>query len=270
MHRLTVDLEARSGSHFIPLSKSGPSPSHRLMRAVLDRSALERLRDAALARHEHGRLDAVGRDPGASSLTGPDWTWVRSSQSITLGPLLDDALQLVMASAFGDLVRQRFEQPLCIASQAWIRRQHPPAHRPPCATPHSWHQDGALGFDFLSPPAQPRLLPLLACWIPLDPCGRNAASLEIVDANLNELLLLNRLTDEKDEAFSAGPCRAIKAQPTDIVVMEPGTLHRTWVHGGMSKIRTSIGIRFVEGPQPPVQLRRELCVPVHIGAAALT
>ena len=242
--------------------KTAAPPSHQVLRAALDRRLLERLRVAALTRHEQGRLDAARRDPCASLLTGPDWTWVHSSQSITLGPLLEDALQMVMLSVFGDLVRQRFKQPLCIASQAWIRRQHPPAHRPPRVAPHAWHQDGALGFDFLSSTAKPQLLPLLTCWIPLDPCGGDAASLELVNASQDELLTPARLADEGDEAFGAGPRCIIEAQPTDLIVMESGTLHRTWVQNGMGKARTSIGMRFVEGPSPPDQLRSESCVPV--------
>ncbi|MCB9527989.1 MAG: hypothetical protein H6701_06250 [Myxococcales bacterium] len=72
--------------------------------------------------------------------------------------------------------------PRLLADQAWLRRQLPPARAPRHHAPHRWHQDGALGFDFLGgdPESPDALLPMITAWVPLVPCGRDAPGLRYV------------------------------------------------------------------------------------------
>ena len=158
--------------------------------------------------------------------------------------------------------------------QCWIRRQHapasarpthhpltrhPPTPHPPTPRAHSWHQDGALRFDFLAgdgdtPPAD-ALLRMVTCWIALTPCGADAPGLELVAAPIDRMLTPAEL---RDDAVDARWPDAPRLRPLmgagDAAVFTGNVLHRTHVDGAMSRSRTSIELRCFSADHVPARL----------------
>ncbi|MBU3005755.1 phytanoyl-CoA dioxygenase family protein [Paraglaciecola arctica] len=147
----------------------------------------------------------------------------------------------------------------CDYDQAWIRRQYAPHLYPPEHAPHGWHQDGALGFDFLASKdieqeASP-LLPTVTCWIALTRCGVDAPGLEFVTETIDELLVPNELSHKSIlNRYSSGSLWQPQMQAGDAVIFKGGTLHRTHVVEQMRANRTSVELRFVATHKIPTRL----------------
>jgi hypothetical protein len=166
----------------------------------------------------------------------------------------------LLASEVGSICHAQLgDELVCAIDHCWVRRQYAPGHYPPGHAAHAWHQDGALGFDFLGAGAQiPRsaLLSMLTCWIALTRCGVEAPGLELVDCELDALLPLAALTDESVRArhAKAGFLRPAMAAG-DALVFGGGVLHHTHVHAAMHLDRTSVELRFFAAGDIPERLR---------------
>jgi hypothetical protein len=137
----------------------------------------------------------------------------------------------------------------CDVDQCWVRRQYSPGNYPPLHAPHSWHQDGALHFDFQAcagrKPPPDAMLDMITCWIPLTPCGIDAPGLELIATGTEGLLIPAQLTDRCiRERFALEDFRRPAMQPGDILLFRGGVLHRTHVTPEMTRDRTSIELRF--------------------------
>lgn len=175
---------------------------------------------------------------------------------------------LLRRSALGEDVTRRLGGAVwCNLDQCWVRRQHPAQLRPNGQHPHSWHQDGALGHDFLHADAgKAGLLQMLTAWIALTPCGSDAPALEWAAWPTPTLLPLHELTPQ-------AVCRALAAHGEhrivsrtlaagDALLFDGSLLHRTQctqAHPAMSRTRTSIELRFFS--EVPARLRLERFLP---------
>ena len=149
--------------------------------------------------------------------------------------------------------------------QCWVRRQYAPDRAPSGHAPHSWHQDGALGFDFLgAAPSEGALLAMVTCWIALTACGDDAPGLELVDRDAEALLPLAALGDEAVRARHAeGEFLRPILDPGDALVFGGGVLHHTHVGATMSRDRTSLELRFFPAARIPPRLRGDRFLPLH-------
>ena len=150
---------------------------------------------------------------------------------------------------------------VCDVDRCWVRRQYSPRRYPPGHAPHSWHQDGALGFDFLDASATTTgaaLLSMLTCWIALTPCGIDAPGLELVDREIDTLLPLAALADEAVRArHREREFLRPALQPGDALAFNGGVLHRTHVRPDMERERTSLELRFFAAGRIPDRLRHD-------------
>ena len=199
---------------------------------------------AARARARHDRAAAGDVEPG----------WVPSASSLPLGPDLEPALELaapllpVVRAALGDDL-------VLLEDHCWLRRQYPPQQAPAGHYGHGWHQEGALGFDFLSGDPRSGLIDLVTLWMPLVPCGRHAPGLELVDHPWPRLVPLAQLPEPAWPAALAAAARLRPVfEPVDALRIAPGTLHRTARDDTMTRDRISVGLRFVPAGDVPPRL----------------
>ena len=173
-----------------------------------------------------------------------------------------------LAAALRERCNALLHGPIAIdLDQSWVRHQ-------PATSPgqngyrrHSWHQDGALHFDFSAHagtvlPAD-ELLPMVTCWIVLTPCGADAPGLELVAEPVGELLAPLDLRDEVVDARwpDAQRLRPILAAG-DAVVFTGEVLHRTFVTSAMTQSRTSVELRcFLAGAMPDRVRKDRFVVP---------
>ena len=142
---------------------------------------------------------------------------------------------------------------------SWFRRQYPPDQAPPGHWPHSWHQDGALGFDFLAQgddAAHERgLLEMMTCWIALNPCGQDAPGLEFINDSPRRVLSVDELSDHGlRRHYGPGEfCRPI-LDPGDALLFGGATPHRTHVTPAMNQNRASLELRFFPAARLPSRL----------------
>ena len=133
--------------------------------------------------------------------------------------------------------------------------------------PHAWHQDGALGFDFLDGALDPgAALPLrmLTCWIALTACGDDAPGLELRRHPFETLLGLAELRDGGAGLRPGDEARwAPSMRPGDALLFGGGVLHRTHVEPAMGSDRTSLELRLFDAARIPPQLRDDRFIPVH-------
>ncbi|MFY7974567.1 MAG: phytanoyl-CoA dioxygenase family protein [Rubrivivax sp.] len=133
---------------------------------------------------------------------------------------------------------------------SWLRVQHPVASRPPGEHPHGWHQDGALGHDFLCAavePARPRTMCTL--WLPLVDCGNRAPSLEWLAVEEPVLLPPDQLVDAAlRQRHPVAPRVHAVLAAGDALVFGGGLLHRTHVTPAMTQPRISLELRWVPTP----------------------
>ena len=134
------------------------------------------------------------------------------------------------------------------ADQCWVRRQYTPRCAPARHRPHSWHQDGALGFAFARSSdaaiTDGALLRMVTCWIALVPCGIDAPGLELVTDRIGRMLLPAQLADGAvDQTWPASRRTRPALDTGDALVFGGDVLHRTHVFAAMTQTRTSIELR---------------------------
>jgi ectoine hydroxylase-related dioxygenase (phytanoyl-CoA dioxygenase family) len=147
---------------------------------------------------------------------------------------------------------------VCDLSECWIRRQYAPANYPPQHAPHSWHQDGALRFDFEGEIAQNRnegLLEMVTCWIALAPCGVDAPGLELIAESPGVLVAPANLTEERIRTRFPGESFVRPAlYAGDALLFRGDVLHRTHVNSSMTRDRTSVELRLFPADRIPPRL----------------
>ncbi len=153
------------------------------------------------------------------------------------------------------------------ADQCWVRRQYTPQSAPSRHRPHSWHQDGALGFDFASSgdTAIPddALLQMVTCWIALTPCGTDAPGLELVTDRVDRLLSPTLLADGAvARRWPTSRRTRPPLQVGDALVFTGDVLHRTHVSEVMTQTRTSIELRCFRADSIPDRIARDEFVTV--------
>ena len=206
---------------------------------------------AAIDTHPAWRRDgACGNDfnPYSSSLRA------EAVESLSLEAvaraLLDGEVGRIAHARLGDALMLDIDQ-------CWIRRQYAPSQAPDGHAPHSWHQDGALGFDFLgAPPRAGALLSMATCWIALTPCGVDAPGIEFAGGEQRELLSLPALADAEVQGRHAESDRLRPVlEAGDALVFGGGVLHHTHVADAMIHDRTSLELRFFPSAKLPPRLR---------------
>src|SRR5205085_2056920 len=122
----------------------------------------------------------------------------------------------------------------CDMNEGWVRRQYAPRNYPAFHAPHGWHQDGGLGFDYSAHadgvfPAD-AMLPMVTCWIPLDPCGIRAPGLELLKRRFDGLLAPGELKPERvADRFPPQEFWQPVMEAADAVLFRGDILHRTHV-----------------------------------------
>ena len=157
------------------------------------------------------------------------------------------------------------------ADQCWVRRQYTPESAPPRHRPHSWHQDGALGFEFArngdAAIHDDALLRVVTCWIALAPCGVDAPGLELVTDRVDRMLSPTQLTDSAVEQRWPTSRRTQPAMEAgDALVFGGEVLHRTHVSAAMTQTRTSIELRCFRADAIPDRIARDEFVAVSCGS----
>jgi Phytanoyl-CoA dioxygenase (PhyH) len=237
---------------------------------LVERALEESLVDALRKRADgiYAEIETLTRNQGVEAVTrllSPEHQYLPQASSLSMSAvfaasLMDSFMGALARGAAGRGIEKIFGGAVwCDRDQTWVRRQYAPHRYPPRHGPHGWHQDGALGFDFLTlgsdEPGPDALLPMVTCWIPLTPCGLGAPGLEFVARRLTELVPLDALADGAlrnqwpEEAFWRPTMQA-----GDAVVFPGGTIHRTHVAGSMRQDRTSVELRFVAEGKIPERL----------------
>ena len=230
-------------------------------------AAATRLRGVVTAATARIWLDAIDAHPAwrhRAAMANGDFN--AHSSSLRLGAMVGLDLPTIAASLLdgelGSLCHAQLGNELvCAVDHCWVRRQYAPGRYPRGHAAHAWHQDGALGFDFLGAGAQvPRsaLLSMLTCWIALTPCGADAPGLEFVDREIDALLPLAALADEAVRArHHEGELMRPVLAPGDALVFGGGVLHHTHVLPAMHLDRTSVELRFFPAKDIPERLRHD-------------
>src|SRR6266850_1348933 len=216
---------------------------------------------------QYERIEAARQlGGGVSAVIPPGQRFAPTASSFTIGAIFPDGkfqtlFAAIDAGCAGAWIRSTMSDGIaCDLTQSWVRRQYAPHCYPPLHAPHGWHQDGALGFDFLSYPdgifPSDALLPMVTCWIALGPCGVGAPGLEIVTRRLGTLLAPGELVDERLRArFPPEEFYRPAMEVGDAVLMREDILHRTLVSPEMTQDRTSIELRFFAEDNPPMRLK---------------
>ncbi len=193
----------------------------------------------------------------------------RTSSSLRLASLPAIEVAAVLAEVFVGSIAEACRSSLgaqigCAVDHCWVRRQYPLLRCPPGHAAHRWHQDGALAFDFLRGDPAAALLPMWTCWIALTPCGDDAPGLEFCGEDGGTLLPIAELADDAVARWHVGSGRHRPVLAAgDAVVFGPGLVHRTHVHAGMTRERTSIELRFLATERLPARMRGTRLVAVH-------
>jgi ectoine hydroxylase-related dioxygenase (phytanoyl-CoA dioxygenase family) len=212
-------------------------------------------------------IDAAYRDSEATA--SPDF--VPESSSFRLRALAELPVVDVWSSLRSDVRQQcahlSASHVAIDADQCWVRRQYPLDCAPPCHHPHSWHQDGALAFEF--PPSgtpairDDALLRVVTCWIALTPCGIDAPGLELVTDRVDHILEPAQLTEDAVEPRWPSGRRVRPAlHAGDALVFGGEVLHRTHVSASMTQTRTSIELRCFRADAIPQRLAGDKFVSV--------
>jgi len=239
-----------------------------LVRAAIDPTVAAGWLDAIDAHPAWRRRGAVAAEvrrgvPGADAAVIGDRDFNPYSSSLRLGAVAGiDArslAHLIAAGESGRFCRGHLGAVLrCNLDQCWVRRQYAPARYPPLHAPHAWHQDGALGFDFLGTCEQAKaqaLIEMVTCWVALTPCGAHAPGLELVTC-ATALRPIGALSDgavrhDHDPSHFWRPV----LEAGDVLVFTGGVLHHTHVDAPMQQDRTSLELRFFGADSVPERLR---------------
>ena len=194
--------------------------------------------------------------------------FVPTASSVTIRAVLSDSnaqdlLSSVVSSCAGKWLWETLGHTVAVdLDQSWVRRQYAPGRYPPLHAPHQWHQDGALGFNFLSVSAEAGcaegLLEMITIWIALGPCGLDSPGLELVTQPIQELVQPELLTDcHLRTAFAPELFWTPVMAKGDALLFSGDILHRTHVTSDMSHDRTSIELRCFAGERLPSRLKRD-------------
>ena len=213
----------------------------------------------ALIERRYAALDALHADPDFSLHSSS----LRLRAVSEISP--DEVLRAVV---HGELLRRLGDHLVCDIDQCWIRRQYAPCNAPPHHAAHSWHQDGALGFDFVAHAGKPlpanALLDMITCWIPLTACGEHAPGLELVQPRIARMFAPAELTESNlRAAFPPDAFERPVMAAGDALLLPGSTLHRTHVSPAMTHDRTSIELRLFA--TQPDRLRGDRFVPALRG-----
>ena len=240
-----------------------------LRRCVLGHPQLEPLKLQTDSRY---KIIEMVRHQDGSAVVGdflaPGQRFVPTASSFTLGAVwsnedLRDFVGRINSGPAGIWIRGALQSQIaCDLSQSWARRQYALSHYPPLHAPHGWHQDGALGFDFLSHrgrrlPAE-ALLSMVTCWVAMESCGVQSPGLELVTRRLKELLTPSDLAEERvRKRFVPEEFWRPVLEPGDALLFCGDILHRTHVTPAMTKDRTSIELRFFPADNIPERLKND-------------
>ena len=203
-----------------------------------------------------------------SRLLAPNERFVPAASSFTIGAVFaENEIRKIFASleAGGLLasIRNNLSNAIaCALSQSWIRRQYPPGQYPAMHAPHAWHQDGALGFDFVPSAdgqfASDALLHMMTVWIALDRCGIEAPGLELIRDPIKTLLAPPELSDALvRRRFNAETFWRPAMKAGDALFFSGEILHCTYVSSEMTKKRTSLEFRFFPAANLPSRLKSD-------------
>lgn len=180
--------------------------------------------------------------------------YVKNAHSFTLNAIFDPkAIQSLLEKILSNPIfgNHLGKSVLVNLSQLWLRRQFPLEQY--AQGPHHWHQDGALGYDFLNHSAltEQELLDILTIWIPLNDCGITAPGLEFIKEPQTRIFSLDEI---KEHTLQASVPSHVFVHPScsvgDVLLFGGNILHRTHVRPNMPHFRTSMGIRiFSEIPE---------------------
>jgi len=242
-----------------------PAISFCVLRNALDKPAVQDLLESASRCY----AAAAKEEPwGASDLrmrslsTGGRFLPTASSFSIDAVLQADEIRTLLarVGAAVRNEVSRWLPGPLVVdVDQAWFRRQYPANQAPRFHSPHAWHQDGALGYDFSADPecdaVSSGMLEIVTVWLALTTCGHEAPGLELLNPVEGRLLAPRELDDSIiRQRFAAGAFHRPLLNAGDALLFPGGTLHRTHVTAEMSKIRTSVELRFFPADPLPSRL----------------
>jgi hypothetical protein len=182
------------------------------------------------------------------------WKWTPTSSSLSIQAipnhraLVEDVIYPGLRAILEDYFDQLHVWWNLDAS--WIRRQYPMNQAPKQHHPHSWHQDGALAFDFSARKFDAPLR-MLTCWVTLDECGKSAPGIEYISdpSHASRLLTLKELqVDAINHDFPPRSRNRPELSSGDCLLMTGGLLHRTHQSHNMNRHRTSLEIRFFGSP----------------------
>ena len=201
----------------------------------------------------------------AQAAMGDPPAWPCGLRLATLPDLFDAVCTALHAHSALDAALQASigRRRVLLVDHAFVRHQPAPARRQAGQHPHSWHQDGALAFDFIAAGSPPypadALQPIQTCWLPLTPCGQDAPGLEWVEPPLGDLLAPAELGDEamaQRLAALSPPSRHVTAllDAGDGLLFGGGLLHRTHAEAAMQRHRTSVELRWMAADAVPARL----------------
>jgi len=215
------------------------------------------------------RLGMPGARAGlVSDIIARGEKFAATASSFTLGTVLTQKeirklLAPIGNCSAGNWIITELQLPIAVdLDEAWIRRQYARGRYPPLHSPHGWHQDGALGFNFHAmagaPAPERALLKMVTCWIALESCGLQAPGLELITRRLPQVLSPPQLTDVSVHgSFTPEEYFRPEFEPGDVLLFAGDILHRTHVTSSMTRHRTSIELRFFPGNKLPVRLQRD-------------
>lgn len=196
--------------------------------------------------------------------------FAQTASSVTIGAALSaqavhDLISTIAASNEGVWISNRLGSRVAIdLDQSWVRRQYAPGRYPAFHAPHGWHQDGALGANFMSIPCPCKaLLEMVTIWIALNPCGIDAPGLELVTSPVEQLLRPEQLIDSCVRTrFADDLYWKPVLSPGDALLFSGAILHRTHVLAGMRQDRTSIELRCFPAGRLPSRLKGDRFISV--------
>lgn len=199
------------------------------------------------------RIDQLSMQHGESNVASqlPEawrYTVTASSFALSVAATIESLVAAFSPEVKNTIKMQLGDDVAYLQNACWVRRQFPPALRPAMARPHSWHQDGALGFDFIGgdAAADSALLNMVVIWIPLDSCGLHAPGLELIKHSPQHLLSLDQLNDASVRRnYASEHFWQPQMEPGDVLLMAAHCLHHTFSTDRMSRVRSSIEIRLV-------------------------
>ncbi|MBL4636585.1 MAG: hypothetical protein JKY56_22225 [Kofleriaceae bacterium] len=96
---------------------------------------------------------------------------------------------------------------------------------------------------------------MLTAWVPLESCGLNAPSIELLVDSPSELLTPEQLNNPK-ASWRKLPTEAVQLNAGDLLLMAGHCVHRTHVADDMTQARNCIEFRFLDQASLPDRFRK--------------